>query len=361
MLRSVFFLLSLFLIEVALADVDLADIQLAPGFSIEVYAEVANARSLALGRNGVVYVSNRRADSVYAIRPGPGGRNRVFELADDLETPNGIAYHDGDLYVAEISRVLVYRDIDNRINNPPEPDILDIDLPSESHHGWRYIGFGPDNHLYISIGAPCNICDRAGFARIDRMLPDGSERVVWAEGVRNSVGLAWHPVTGELWFTDNGRDMLGDDLPPDELNRAPTGGLHFGFPYCHGGFILDPKFGEGKSCDDYVAPARKLGAHVASLGLTFYTGTMFPEEYQGQILIAEHGSWNRSKKVGYRISLVRLEDGQPTTYEPFAEGWLQGQSADGRPVDLLVIEDGSLLVSDDASGVVYRIFYKDPQ
>ena len=361
MLRSVLLLLTLCLIEAALADVDLADIQLAPGFSIEVYAEVPNARSLALGRNGVVYVSNRRADSVYAILPGPGGRNRVFELADDLETPNGIAYHDGDLYVAEISRVLVYRDIDNRLSNPPEPEILDIDLPSERHHGWRYIGFGPDNHLYISIGAPCNICDRPGFARIDRMLPDGSEREVWAEGVRNSVGLAWHPQTGELWFTDNGRDMLGDDLPPDELNHAPTGGLHFGFPYCHGGFFLDPKFGEGKSCDDYTAPARKLGAHVASLGLTFYTGTMFPEEYQGQILIAEHGSWNRSKKVGYRISLLHLENGQPATYEPFAEGWLQGQIADGRPVDLLVIEDGSLLVSDDASGVVYRISYKDPQ
>lgn len=361
MSRSVLLLLTLCLIEAALADVDLADIQLAPGFSIEVYAEVPNARSLALGRNGVVYVSNRRADSVYAILPGPGGRNRVFELADDLETPNGIAYHDGDLYVAEISRVLVYRDIDNRLSNPPEPEILDIDLPSERHHGWRYIGFGPDNHLYISIGAPCNICDRPGFARIDRMLPDGSEREVWAEGVRNSVGLAWHPQTGELWFTDNGRDMLGDDLPPDELNHAPTGGLHFGFPYCHGGFFLDPKFGEGKSCDDYTAPARKLGAHVASLGLTFYTGTMFPEEYQGQILIAEHGSWNRSKKVGYRISLLHLENGQPATYEPFAEGWLQGQIADGRPVDLLVIEDGSLLVSDDASGVVYRISYKDPQ
>jgi len=165
MSRSLLLLLSLFLIEVVLADVDLADIQLAPGFSIEIYAEVPNARSLALGRDGVVYVSNRRADSVYAIRPGPDGRNRVFELADDLETPNGIAYHDGDLYVAEISRVLVYRDIDNRLNNPPKPEILDIDLPSERHHGWRYIGFGPDNHLYISIGVPCNVCDRAGFAR----------------------------------------------------------------------------------------------------------------------------------------------------------------------------------------------------
>ncbi len=354
-------LLSFLLVEAALADVDLADISLPAGFSIEVYAEVPNARSLALGNDGVVYVSNRRADSIYAISPGPGGRNRVYEIADDLSTPNGIAYYQGNLYVAEISRVLVYRDIDDKLNNPPAPEVLNIELPSEGHHGWRYIGFGPDDKLYISIGAPCNICDRPGFARIDRMNPDGSEREIWAEGIRNSVGFTWHPDTGELWFTDNGRDMLGDDLPPDELNHAPTKGLHFGYPYCHGGEIVDSKFGDGRNCDDYVAPARKLDAHVASLGVRFYTGAMFPEEYRGQVLIAEHGSWNRSKKAGYRVSLVRLEDGQPASYEVFAEGWLQGQKAKGRPVDLLVIDDGSLLVSDDSSGVVYRISYEELQ
>jgi glucose/arabinose dehydrogenase len=361
MSRSLLVLLSFLLFATVRADVDLADISLPPGFSIEVYAEVPNARSLALGNNGVVFVSNRRADSIYAIYPGSGGNNRVFEIDDDLNMPNGIAWYQGDLYVAENSRVVVYRGIDNKLNNPPVPEVLNIELPSKRHHGWRYLGFGPDDFLYISIGAPCNVCDEPGFGRIDRMRPDGSEREVWAEGIRYSVGFTWHPDTGELWFTDNGRDMLGDDLPPDELNHAPTKGLHFGFPYCHGGEILDAKFGVGRNCDDYVAPARKLGAHVASLGVKFYTGAMFPEEYQGRILIAEHGSWNRSKKAGYRISMLRLEDGRPVSYEVFAEGWLQGQRAEGRPVDLLVIGDGSLLVSDDASGVVYRISYEEPQ
>ena len=361
MSRFLLVLLSFVLVEGVRADVDLADISLPPGFSIEVYAEVPNARSLALGNNGVVFVGNRRGDSVYAIFPGSGGRNRVLEIDNDLYMPNGIAWYQGDLYVAEMSRVLVYRDIDNKLNNPPVPEVLDIDLPGEKHHGWRYIGFGPDDHLYISIGGPCNVCDRPGFARIERMMPDGSDRETWAEGIRNSVGFTWHPDTGELWFTDNGRDMLGDDLPPDELNHAPTKGLHFGFPYCHGGEILDPKFGDGKDCDDYAAPARKLGAHVASLGVKFYTGSMFPEEYHGLILIAEHGSWNRSKKAGYRISMLRMENGQPASYDVFAEGWLQGQIAEGRPVDLLVIGDGSLLVSDDANGVVYRISYQEAQ
>ena len=354
-------LLSIVQVEDVLANMDPDDVQLPPGFSIAVYAEVPKARSLTLGRNGVVFVSNRRADSVYAIFPGSQSRNRVFELADNLDTPNGIAYYDGDLYVAEMSRVLVLRGIDSRLNNPPEPEVLDIDLPSEGHHGWRYLGFGPDGKLYISIGSPCNVCERPGFGRIDRMNPDGSERETWAEGIRNSVGFTWHPDTGELWFTDNGRDMLGDDLPPDELNHAPVKGSHFGFPYCHAGEILDPDFGEGKSCRDYAAPAQKLGPHVAALGIKFYTGRMFPEEYHGQIFIAEHGSWNRSKKIGYRISLVRMAGGQPASYEVFAEGWLQGQSSMGRPVDLLVLDDGSMLVSDDANGLVYRITYEEPK
>ena len=354
-------LLSFSLVSNVLADMDLDDIRLPPGFSIEIYAEVRNARSLAAGSNGVVFVSNRRSDSVYAIAPGPGKSNRVFEIADDLSTPNGVAYHDGDLYVAEISRVLVYRDIDNKLDRPPKPETLAIDLPSKSHHGWRYIGFGPDNKLYISIGAPCNICNEDGFARIVRMNPDGSDREIWAQGIRNSVGFTWHPDTDELWFTDNGRDMLGDDTPPGELNHAPTKGLHFGYPFCHGGEVPDPEFGKGKSCDDYISPAQKLDAHVAPLGVKFYTGTMFPEEYRGQILIAEHGSWNRSKKVGYRISIVAMEEGQPASYGVFADGWLQGEETKGRPVDMLVLDDGSLLVSDDSNGLVYRISYEGPQ
>ncbi len=190
------------------------------------------------------------------------------------------------------------------------------------------------------------------------MQPDGSDRRVEARGVRNSVGLAWHPRTGELWFTDNGRDMLGDNLPPDELNRAPRSGLHFGFPFCHGGDIADPEFGDAHACSEFVAPAARLGPHVAALGMLFYTGEMFPSEYRGQVFIAEHGSWNRSEKIGYRVTLVRLADGAAAAYEVFAEGWLQpGERVLGRPVDLLQLPDGSLLVSDDQEGRLYRISY----
>lgn len=341
------------------AAVNLDDIRLPPGFSIGVYAKVPDARSLALGKNDVVYVSSRRGRSVYAIVPGAAGRNRVIEIADNLHTPNGIAYRDGDLYVAETSRVLRFRDIDNSLNDPPRPEQLGIVLPSERHHGWRYIGFGPDGKLYVSIGAPCNVCERNDFARIERMRVDGSERELVAQGVRNSVGFTWHPDTGELWFTDNGRDMLGDEEPPGELNRVTEPGQHFGFPYCHGGDLRDPEFGAGKSCADYEPPAQKLGPHVAGLGVKFYTGEMFPPQYRGQLFVAEHGSWNRSKKNGYRISLVRLIDDQPVSYDVFAEGWLQGQKTKGRPVDLLILADGSMLVSDDHDGKVYRISYQE--
>lgn len=342
----------------ATADVDLDDLVLPPGFNIEVYAEVPNARSLTSGANGVVFVSNRRADSIYAVVPGSGGQNTVIRIDDDLSTPNGIAYKDGDLYVAEISRVLVYRDIDRRLNRPPQPETLYIKLPSKRHHGWRYIGFGPDGMLYISIGAPCNVCLDDGFAEIIRINVDGSGRETVAKGVRNSVGFTWHPETAELWFTDNGRDMLGDDIPACELNRVTATAQHFGFPYCHGGDFSDPQFGSGKTCSDFVPPVQKLGAHVAPLGVKFYTGDMFPDEYRGQVLIAEHGSWNRSKKSGYRISLVRLDGNEAVSYETFAEGWLQGQETRGRPVDLLVMDDGSLLVSDDYDDKIYRISYQ---
>lgn len=337
----------------------LEDVSLPAGFSIEEYADVPNARSLALGENGTVFVSNRKAQSVYAVVAGDDG-TRTIELMKGLNAPNGIAMHDGDLYVAEINRVTRYADIESRLNDVPEAEILDIELPTERHHGWRYIGFGPDDKLYISIGAPCNVCEEPGYAEIVRMNPDGSERETYASGIRNSVGFTWHPETGEFWFTDNGRDMLGDDVPACELNHAPEQGLHFGFPYCHAGEILDPRFGEGKDCEDYVSPAQRLGPHVAPLGVKFYTGEMFPAEYRGQIFIAEHGSWNRSKKIGYRITLVRLEDGRAVSYEPFAEGWLRNESVSGRPVDLMVLGDGSMLVSDDLSGKVYRITYRDP-
>ena len=341
--------------SLALASIE--DVEVPPGFIIEEYADVPNARSLALGDKGTLFVSTRKGRSVYAVVENADGSTRTIELLRGMSTPNGIAFHDGDLYVAEIDRVLRYTDIEENLDEVPEAEVLDVDLPSDRHHGWRYIGFGPDDKLYISIGAPCNVCDEFGYAQIIRMNADGSGRETFASGVRNSVGFTWHPTTDELWFTDNGRDMMGDDTPPCELNHAPRAGLHFGFPYCHGGDILDPRYGKDRNCKDYRPPVQRLGPHVAPLGVKFYTGQMFPPEYRNQLFIAEHGSWNRSKKIGYRVTLVRLDGDRAVSYEPFAYGWLQGQSVSGRPVDLIVKEDGALLVSDDFAGKVYRISY----
>lgn len=341
---------------------DLAAIQLPPGFSIEIWSdEVPNARSLALGDKGTVFVATRSGGRVYALVPRSGETPTMVTLAEKLDMPNGIAFHNGDLFVAEKHRIIRYSDIEANLDQVPEPEVIIDSLPTESHHGWRYIDFGPDGKLYISIGAPCNICDKDGFANISRMNADGSEQEIVAHGIRNSVGFAWHPVSDELWFTDNGRDMLGDDVPPGELNHAPRVGMHFGYPYCHGGDIADPEFGDERNCSDFVAPAQELPAHVAPLGMLFYAGRMFPDDYTGQIFIAEHGSWNRSKKAGYRISLVRLAQGKAASYTVFAGGWLQGEEASGRPVDLLVLDDGSLLVSDDKNGVIYRIIYSRAQ
>lgn len=355
MIRFLSLLIFAMLAPVATASLD--DITLPPGFAIEVYADVPKARSLALGDRGTLFVSTRKARSVYAVVENEDGSTRTIEILDGMSTPNGIAFHDGDLYVAEIDRVYRYRNVEDRLESMPAGELLDIDLPSDRSHGWRYIGFGPDNKLYIAIGAPCNVCDKPGYARIIRVNPDGSGRETYASGVRNSVGLAWHPETGELWFTDNGRDMMGDDIPPCELNHAPRPGLHFGFPHCHGGDIADPEYGKQADCEDYTPPTQKLGPHVAPLGLSFYTGDMFPPEYRGQIFIAEHGSWNRSRKIGYRVTLVRLDGNQALSYEPFAEGWLRNEQYTGRPVDVIVKEDGSLLVSDDYAGKIYRITY----
>jgi glucose/arabinose dehydrogenase len=241
--------------------------------------------------------------------------------------------------------------------------VVNESFPRDRHHGWKFIAFGPDGLLYVPVGAPCNICEREDerYASILRMKPDGTGLEVFARGIRNTVGFDWHPETKELWFTDNGRDMLGDDLPPDELNRAPQKGMHFGYPYCHGGTISDPEFGSKRKCDEFTPPAMNLGPHVAAIGMRFYTGSMFPKEYQNQIFIAEHGSWNRSKPIGYRITLVRLENNRAVKYETFAEGWLQGERAWGRPADVLVMPDGALLVSDDEADVIYRISYKSPK
>jgi glucose/arabinose dehydrogenase len=257
--------------------------------------------------------------------------------------------------------VIRFDDIEARLNDPPPPVVVNDQFPSDPHHGWKYMAFGPDGRLYVPVGAPCNVCkkDDERYASIMRMMADGSGLEVFAHGVRNTVGFDWHPETKALWFTDNGRDWMGDNSPPDELNRAPEKSMHFGFPYCHGVDIPDPDFGKERKCESFTPPVVELGPHVASLGMKFYTGGMFPKPYQGQIFIAEHGSWNRTVPTGYRIMLVRLDGDRALGYEAFAEGWLQGIEAWGRPVDVLVMPDGALLVSDDRAGAIYRITYSE--
>ncbi|KPJ77723.1 MAG: sorbosone dehydrogenase [Deltaproteobacteria bacterium SG8_13] len=338
-------------------------IELPPGFSIALYATgIDNARSMALSPNGVLFVGTRRDGKVYAVVDSDRDHraDRIRVLADGLNMPNGVAFRNGSLYVAEVNRILRYDDIESRLESPPEPVVVSSRFPSDGHHGWKYIAFGPDELLYVPVGAPCNVCEKSDerFSTIMRMRPDGRDLEIFARGVRNTVGFDWHPETGELWFTNNGRDWMGDDLPPDTLHRAGVGGLHFGFPYCHGGDIPDPEFGSKRSCDEFTPPALKLGAHVAALGMKFYRGEMFPPHYKGSIFIAEHGSWNRSTPVGYRITRVVLQGDLPIRYEVFARGWLQKEKAWGRPVDVLVMPDGSLLVSDDRAGVIYRIQYQ---
>jgi glucose/arabinose dehydrogenase len=348
--------------QAALAQrLPLERIKLPPGFEISVFASgLPYARSLALGGNQLLFVGTR-ASSVYAIRYAGAKATGVTTLASDLRLPNGVAVKDGALYVAEVNRILRFDDIDKLVANPAsaKPMVITDRFPRETHHGWKFIRFGPDGWLYVPVGAPCNICEPdPAHALISRIKPDGSGYEVFARGIRNSVGFDWDPRSKELWFTDNGRDMLGDDLPSDELNHAPRAGMHFGYPYCHQGDTADPEFGRKRACAEFAPPAVKLGAHVASLGMRFYTGASFPAEYRNNIFVAEHGSWNRSKMIGYRIARVVVEGGRVTKHEVFAEGWLQNESAWGRPVDLEVMPDGSLLVSDDLAGVVYRIAYR---
>lgn len=344
------------------AAADSADIALPSGFRIAVYApDVPNARQMAAGPAGVVFVGSRFEGKVYAVvdRDGDHRADQVHVLAQGLNQPSGLAFRDGNLYVAEVNRILRFRDVARDLARPPRPEVVTSSYPSEAHHGWKFIAFGPDGRLYVPVGAPCNVCLPPGplHATITRLDLAGGRPEVIARGVRNSVGFDFHPDTGELWFTDNGRDWLGDDQPPDELNRLTRPGEHFGFPYCHGNGLRDPDFNGGHTCDQFSAPARPLGPHVAALGMRFYTGRMFPEKYRGGIFIAEHGSWNRSTPIGYRVTFVKIEGGRATSYETFASGWLQGNTAAGRPADVLVMADGSLLVSDDKAGRIYRITY----
>jgi glucose/arabinose dehydrogenase len=346
------------------ASSSLANIHLPAGFAIDYFASnVPGARSLAKGPDGIVFVGTRSEGKVYAVvdKDKDGKADEVLTIVRKLHSPNGVAYRDGSLYVAEIGRVIRYDNIIKKLRHPPQPVVVNDSFPKEEHHGWKFIRFGPEGRLYVPVGAPCNVCERKDdhrFASIMRMKADGKDLEIYASGVRNTVGFDWNPQTGELWFTDNGRDWMGDDRPPDELNRAPVKGLHFGFPYRHGRDIADPEYGK-KAPKEYafVPPEVELGPHVAALGMRFYNGTMFPAPYRGGIFIAEHGSWNRTTPIGYRITFVPLEKGKATDYTVFAEGWLKGLASWGRPVDVEVMEDGSLLVSDDKKGAIYRITY----
>ena len=351
----------------AKADVQLDKLKLPEGFTIDVWAaEVPNARSMALSETGIVFVGNRQENNVYALvdENADGKADSKYILANDLRMPNGVAIKDGDLYVAEVSRILRFKDIEINLTNPTYEVIYD-GYPDEAHHGWKFIAFGPDGLLYVPVGAPCNICISedpifASITRLDVSKP-GAKPEIYAHGVRNSVGITWHPETKDLWFTDNGRDMLGDDTPDCELNKATTLGQHFGYPYWHAGTINDPEVGsEGKEAAFYTAPEAKLGAHTAPLGLRFYTGDQFPAFYKNQLFIAKHGSWNRSKKSGYEVVLARLDSlGKVSSQEIMVSGWLDQatQEAWGRPVDVQQLADGSLLISDDVANCIYRLSY----
>jgi len=343
------------------------------GLKFEVFAEkVGNARMMALGPQGTEFVGSQYAGNVYAVvdRDGDHKADRVVTIATGLRQPNGVAMRNGALYVATTSQILRFDDIEKHLDAPPKPVTVHDNLPNPNQgHTWKFIAFGPDDMLYTSIGSTCNICAPAAMtAAILRMKPDGTGLETYAEGIRNSVGFAWHPVTHELWFTENGRDMLGDDVPNDELNVAYKAGLHFGFPFCHQGDVADPEFGAQRACSTAEAPVQKLGAHVAAIGFTFYTGNMFPARYKNAAIIAEHGSWNRSTPSGYRVMAAFTDGRRVTGYEPFLDGFLPGSASalggrgamgvtSGRPADALQLSDGSILISDDTGNRLIRVSY----
>ena len=351
-------------VNTAINDLPLNKISLPKGFKIETLAtEVENVRAITRSENGIYYAGSRGAGNIYALIDVNNDYviDKQVVIFENLKLPTGIVWHKGDLYFSEINRVLKVNNIDEVYDKNPTYEIVNDSFPTDEHHGWKYLKFGPDNQLYVSVGAPCNVCDKEDekYATIMRMNEDGSNLEVYAKGIRNSVGFDFHPTTNNLFFTDNGRDWMGDDVPFCELNTAPEQGLHFGFPHCHSGIWVDDKFGENKNCNDYVSPVQNLGPHTAPLGMTFYTGQQFPAAYQNAIFIAEHGSWNRSKKIGYRISMIRLdENGQSKGYEMFAEGWLADGKVWGRPADVFMMPDGSILITDDFADAIYRVSYE---
>lgn len=345
----------------------LRTLSLPPGYTMTLYSDqVPNARQMVWGDKGTLFVGSRKRGHVYALqdRDNDGVAEQVYTVAEGLTMPSGIAFRDGDLYVAAVSRILRYRNIESQLTSPPKAEVVVDDLPTDTHHGWKYLKFQPDGKLIVPVGAPCNICTRRNrqYASILQVDLATGKKVIVAEGVRNSVGFDHHPVTGILWFSDNGSDMLGDDIPPDEINRLGSPGAHFGFPYRYGNNETDPRLGhKADLLAQYQPPALNLPAHVAALGIHFYRGRQFPLIPQQRLLIAEHGSWNRSKKVGYRVMQALVEDGKVTHYTPFVTGWLKNESAWGRPVDVITAADGSVLISDDKAGAIYRVTYQEPQ
>lgn len=341
----------------------LSGMKLPKGFRIAVYADkVETARSMTVSDSGVVYVGSRKAGKVYALVDADkdGVAEKVITVAEGLHNPIGVTLLNGALYVAEISRIIRFDNIDATYAAKPAFKVVKDDLPKETWHGEKFIKAGPDGKIYVPIGAPCNTCNKEDqpYSKLWRMNADGSQFEEYARGIRNTVGFAWHPVSKELWFTDNGPDMMGDNSPSCELNVAPKAGLHFGFPYCHGGVLPDPEFGKLQACEQFVAPVAKLGPHVAPLGLGFYTGTQFPAQYRNNLFIAEHGSWNRENKIGYKVSLVTLYNSKVVSTTTFIDGFLRdGDEVVGRPVDIAVLADGSMLVSDDHGGRIYRVTY----
>ena len=333
------------------------------GFQIErLNFSVPNARQMALTEKGTLIVGTRRKTNVYAVPNALSSANpTVIRLVDDLLLPSGVAVQNGDLYIAALNQIVKIPAIDDNLREDPPRQIVTDSLPDKTHHGWKYVKFGPDRQLYVPVGAPCNLClsDDPRFGTILRMNPSDGSTQIWASGVRNSVGLAWHPVTSDMWFSDNGRDYLGDDVPPEEINISSKAGQHFGFPFVHAGDIDDPEFGDhaqrkGKT---FTPPRHTIQAHSAVLGMAFYTGDKFPPAYHHALFVAEHGSWNRPKKVGYRVGVITQTADGSLQYMPFAEGWLFGQEPSGRPNDVLVTPSGDLLISDDALGVIYRVSY----
>ena len=339
----------------------LQNLKVPAGFHVSLYSDaVPNAREMALGTRDTVFVGSMDGGKVYALTGMHDGRaEHAYVIAKGLEMPVGVAFRDGALYVSAVSRILKYPDIEQHLADPPRPLVVTGKLPAKTHHGWKFIAFGPDGKLYVPIGAPCNICKPGPeFAKIIRMNADGSDWQTVATGIRNSVGFDWQPGTHTFWFTNNGRDLMGDDVPDDTLNRVDKLGRNFGYPYCHAGNVVDPEFGKGHACSEFAQPALRLGAHVAPLGMRFYVGQMFPAAYRDAIFIAEHGSWNRSRKSGYRVVVAHVDkNGKVTGAEPFLTGFLEGQKTLGRPADVQPMRDGSLLVSDDDNGAIYRITY----